>query len=345
MNKNIFNLILNEFLNGQLINNLNIGTLSRFEIISEFDIPQSQQVIARIIGTDGIKNIYVKVFKNTYRKPPHEFKRGIENIFRTNLFWYKKLLKYKEFTTFKPLYYSPNFNAIITEEARGVNLGKITIERTRFLPSKLKINLLSKQFKKAGKLLRIFQNFAENDSTYDLKDLMEDVDIRLKILVQNSAVKFSINDRNKILKFYQSYLKNGNFSSIPTGYVHGDYTMGNILVNEEELILHDFGKTGTGPRFFDLTRFYHQLELLRYKPIFHKSAISILQRAFLEGYGFGKDKNDVLFNLFLLRHYFSHYVGIARSEELSIKSKMYNKWVMKNHKKQIQKIIMETYAK
>ncbi|RMD91405.1 MAG: hypothetical protein D6813_07715 [Calditrichaeota bacterium] len=334
---------IHDFITNSSYEQLGIGDYQGYQVLKFFERPYSILTLVKLIGAKGTQNVYIKVYKNFYKLSQKEFEEGIQSDFETNVFWYKQLSTFKGFTTFKPLYFSIPYKMIITEECPGVNLHGLIEKNAKIYSIPFTLKKLTQYMYQAGKLLKVFQEFYKEEEYYELPLLIEDVDIRLQKLVANPYANFTETDRKKILDFYNRHLEKASKIPIPMKYIHSDFAPSNILVNKENMILHDFHKVKTGPYLWDLTRFYHQLELFKYKPfLYSPKFISKLQSAFLEGYGFKENTLHIHFHFFLLRNYFTHYVGIARLDGLPFKSFWYNKWVMFEHRRNINKIIEDS---
>ncbi len=209
----------------------------------------------------------------------------------------------------------------------------------RFRPSAETRDLLNDYMKKAGQLLNIIQQFKVPQKPFDLQELIEDVDARMRDMVKIPGSHFRPQFRDRVLAFYRANLERANQQKIHISYLHRDFMMGNLLVNGTEIVVHDFSKIDVGPALLDLTRFYHNLELLKYKPIYSHAQVRQLQKSFLEGYGQAYQPGDLIFRFFLLRHYMTHFKGLVKETDVSMKSRLYNRWVIKKHLENIKKII------
>ncbi len=334
---------LQEFINSSRYRTLNIGSIKQFQLINEFERPYSVQGVFVLNGTKGSISVYVKIFKNWRAKPEKQFKEEIATEYHTIEFWYEQLKEFPEFTTFRPLYYSAKYNCIITENTPGENLAQLIQKKAKGFPKKQDLEQLKTYLFKSGQLLRSFQNKTQQDSIYSYSSLISDVDIRLKQLVKISHVSFNEGDRKEILNFFESHLSKFKENPVKQVVLHRDFGIGNILVNKNQIIVHDFNRLEQGHPLFDFTRLYHQLEMLTYKPIYGKKVIRELQSAYFSGYEFVGDQDDILFNLFLLRHYFTHLLGLVKTRESSLLSRTYSYWVKHRHLQNIRYIIRRKY--
>jgi hypothetical protein len=339
-----FQNILDDFFQSTAFTALEVGEIDSVQCLAQYNRKYSIQRLYQIQGQTGIKNIYVKIAKNVYNKSPEDFDAFLNQEFETNLFWYEKLSTYSQFGSIRPLFLSLHYHAIVTEETIGRNLGELIRARLRFSQSPMIQQLLRDHVLSAGKLLHVIQSEYDGEQHYNLHLLVEDIDLRMRAMVVEPSTRFTRELRQAILAFFDKYLPLAEQQNMLTGYMHRDFTMSNLLVKRQKIIVHDFAKIGVGPCLFDVTRFYHHLGLLKYKPVYSNSAVTRLQQAFLEGCNYAESKDDILFNFFILRHYITHYKGLLRDKELSLKSKLYDHWVMKKHLQHIRKIINRTYT-
>lgn len=334
-----FQKALQEFLLSADFATLEIGEPTTVDCLSKFERKYSSQRVYRVQGNEGSKRLYVKIAKNVYQKPADEFSLLLQQDFDTNRFWHNKLSSYQQFGSIRPLFLSLPYKVIITEETIGRNLGEMIRSQLRFSASKLMQQTLLGHVRRAGELLRVVQEEFKGKYNYDLRELVEDVDLRMRALVANPASHFSEELRQAVLDFYKHNRAEANQCELAVGFMHRDFTMSNLLIDGQKVIVHDFSKIDIGPRLFDVTRFYHHLGLLKYKPIYASRLVSRLQQAFLDGYQYPGQPTDLLFRFFMLRHYVSHYKGLLRDKNRSLKSKLYDHWVMTKHLRNIYRII------
>jgi len=335
----LFQNALEEFIRSGEFKGLGIGEFVTFEMLTRIERPPSSQIVCVLKGTKGTQKIYIKIYKNIYNYSEKRFIEKISTDFKTNLFWYKNFSQSKGFSTFKPLYLSAKNKVIITEAVNGENLAYLIARGVKYWsPLKLK-KLLKDRMYKVGNLLKTFQDFYGLSGSCDYNALIEDIDIRLKILVKNPRSHFTEKERQKVLNFFYRNLSLIQHENLQLVYLHSDFAPSNILVNKDKLVLHDFSQLKIGHPYFDFTRFYHQLELYKYKHFHSSNYIRKLQDTFLEGYGYQKGTENIEFKFFLLRNYFTHYKGIAKNTNEPFISRMYNQWVILNHKKRIFQII------
>lgn len=336
--------VLMSYLTNPASANLALGKIHDYQFIKKIERPHSLLYLYQLNGTTRRKRIYIKLFKNYYKRSESEMDELVRKNFETEKFWYNQFSSVDGFSTFQPLYCSIPLRAIISAESKGNNLARLISNNLAFWRGSNRVAYLESCTFKVGVFLKKFQDFYTGNEKFDLNTLIDDVDIRLKRLTGIPLARFSAKDRESVLQYYQKYLPFAEQFDLQMKYVHSDFSLSNILVNGEELIVHDFNKIGIGHPYFDLTRFYHQLSLLSYKPIFRKKDVLELQNRFLDGYGFQFNQEIVLFHFFLLRHYFTHFIGVAKIKKMPFKSRLYNRWVINQHKKNISQILNHSYS-
>ena len=342
MDNNAFQGVLHEFAETPEFEKLGAGRFQRAEKVREFERRYSKLQVHDLHG-DGPKKsarVYIKIYKNVYKKSPEKLRLLIEREYDSNLFWADNLEAYEEFSAIRPLFQSVPRRAIITKAEIGKNLGDLVRRRLRYTRSREKHESLQRHMFNVGRLLKIMQECEASEKRFDFSELVEDVDLRMRILVDEPTANFGENLRRNVLNFYEKNIPKIEQNPLPICYLHRDFMMANVLVNRSKTIIHDFTKMDEGSRMFDLTRFYHHLGLLKYKPTYPRAAVSRLQESFLRGYDYESGVGDTLFNFFLLRHYMTHFKGLVRDSRNSVKARLYNKWVMKNHVENIQRIVL-----
>ncbi len=335
----IFTRALEAFLQSPRVKVLEIGAIRDVVEVKRFERPYSRQGVFQLIGEKGKRSVYVKIYKNWRNKPAEQFTKELETEFRTMEFWYEQLQEFSEFTTFRPLFFSRELHCIITEAASGDNLAELVIQKARWFPPRAVKERLARHVSRSGELLARFQAKTQQEELYDYQAIIEDVDIRLKQLVEIPHSGFRAADRERVLKFYREHLPQAQRQPVHKVVMHRDFGLGNILVNDSQVIVHDFNRLEYGHPYMDFTRLFHQLEMLSYKPIYRPCTIRYLQDAYCKGYQFQGDTTDIVFRFFLLRHFFTHLLGLVRTEERSMVSRMYSRWVKWNHLRNIRRLI------
>jgi len=338
----LFDEVIQKFVSNVSFLRDEIGSIKGIKQIRVFERPFSSQGVYSIEGDKKVLKIYVKFFKNIYQQPLDEFRRGVQSEYEAIQFWYNKLKNFNGIATFRPLYYDVSLNCIITEALEGIELSKLVARNAKRFASQQAKKELNYWLKGSGKLLVTFQKISNLNTTFQLPELIEDIDIRMRELSENPVSHFFPEDRDAVLKFCFKKLHEAESLSGDTKevYLHRDFGLNNLLLAGEKLVVFDFNKKKKGHPFHDFTRLFFQLILLSYKPIvYDKRFLRKLAQSYFEGYGYQENEQNILFRFFLLRHFFTHYIGLIRRPEKQFPSRFYNKWVLWAHKKNILKII------
>ncbi len=282
------------------------------------------------------KNIYVKAY---HQKNNIDLKKLITKEYETTQFWYDRIKDNNHFQVIKPLYYDTDRHVIITEESKGHSLEAYLKSHGQFFPTLYAQKKMMAMLVKAGEWLRYFQSVAPraDDERLSIQYLMDYVNLRLDGLVANPKIKFDKKCKEGIGKTIMDMWQYVEDQDKRLYFVHSDLTLSNILIHGDKVTVLDFPRLKTGSLFKDVTRFYHQLSLMMYKPTFQKRFIHKLMEKFMEGYGNVHLSEHPLFKIYMLIHQITHLGKNARFWEHSAIENIYNRWVVYNTLRDIKK--------
>ena len=275
-------------------------------------------------------NIFLKYYTNYFQMSE---KQGlIKRDFQTTKFWYEQFKGNKKYKVVKALYYDPEKYILITEESKGINLGEYLNRHGQFFPSQNLQKKVNNMIFGIGGWLKFFQSIPINKEPEQLSlgFINDYISIRLERLVENTKVDFSQQLSDRILNYLEECWKEVKPDDLQSTYVHTDLSLSNVLISSESITVLDFNRKEVGSPYKDLTRFYHQLFLLKNKPTFQKSFIKNLQKNFLNGYGDSAIDKHPLFRIFLMTHIINHLGKTARYWEHSAIENLYNRWIVRN---------------
>ncbi len=158
--------------------------------------------------------------------------------------------------------------------------------------------------------------------------MVEYINLRLKLLTEDPRRHFAPFYWTKILKYIE---KNRELVTTQELFIkpsHNDFNLGNIIIEDERVTALDFAKIKMDSFLLDISRVYHQLYLMTFKPQYRMSIIKKLRKALLEGFGMPRADQLMMFRFLLIRHTLTHLVGITRFWEKDFKERMYNYWVL-----------------
>ncbi|MEW6096850.1 MAG: hypothetical protein AB1567_10050 [bacterium] len=330
--------------------------LIRLEPIRFFEMPYSNILKVKLIFKNGCQNIYIKIFKLEQetiqmleldmdsKKPIEVMENKIKIDFEMAKSLYQEFKKYPGYSTIKPIAVFPQYLAVVSEEIQGENLAKILEKEAMFYPTLNTLKTLSSYLNGCGKWLRIFQKITqkEKNGKLNLDSIIEYVDIRMKKMADNPNVKFSKILREEVIKYFEKQKRCIKDSDLIISGIHGDFAPVNIIIDGDRIICSDFNMSMYGSTYHDLTRFYHQLQLFLYKPIFRPKTILRLQKSFLGGYGVELDIiSQPIFKLFMIQHVICHYFGLVMLKRRPWREHLYNKLVCRRHLQWLIKTIQE----
>ncbi len=314
--------------------------LIRFSIEKYIERPISLvfKIRLELKGNDQ-QNIYLK-----YYKPVQEsalIANVVKRDFETTHFWYNRFKKSKTYKVVEPLFADPEKSVLLTRESSGYSLWEYINRHGQFFPSANLQQQMLDMTQRAGHWLRFFQDipYEGPKSLIELEEIIDYISLRLERLQDNSKIKFDSQLKKAVLYYIRKKWAAVSQEERGKSYVHADLSLSNILVDEQTVTVLDFNKIETGSPFKDLTRFHHQLQLLKNKPTFKKSFIDSLQVSFLDGYGQPEIIQHPLFCIYFMIHTINHLGKTARYWEHSLVENIYNRWIVRNTLNEIRDLV------
>ncbi len=317
---------------------LGIGKILSYDILQVHERPYSYIARCTIRGTEGKKNVYVKVYKPFRLGKPKDYSEKIIREFKTTLFWYQKLKPIEGVGTIRPLYIFPQEFTIITEETPGVRFVEM-LEEMKYFPFRKKIRRMRQVLMNIGRWLKVFQEIGEIKSQqFNPGDLIADVDLRLRRLVDYPGLDFDNDDRHRILSTLHKLAHQVPSRELRMCLLHQDFALSNILINQNEVVLLDFNDIEKGSVYFDVSRFFHQLEMLTFQPMYRRRVVRELQKSFLKGYDQPEVAEHAIFRMFLIRHSITQLIKVARFQKYPLPQRWINRWYVFKHFQLIQAV-------
>jgi aminoglycoside phosphotransferase (APT) family kinase protein len=230
--------------------------------------------------------------------------------------------------------------ALVTEAVAGENLRDRVAREGRWLaPGRAG---LAAACRAAGDWLRDFQRAtARPGERFSLDEMAAYVDVRLKILAEDPDSGVDGRWRDRVLAAFERVRRGAGAADLSVVGTHGDFAPSNVLSAGDGVVVIDFSEVRPGSRYYDPTRFCHQLGLFRLKPRYRPGTIRALTAAFLEGYGAPGAAADPLFGLFGLQHTVCHWVGRRKRPGASPAERLYNAWVWSRHRRAVERFLRE----
>jgi thiamine kinase-like enzyme len=260
---------------------------TKFDSIKNYEVPSKNDLF---LGKIGEKKYIIKKFKIRDERKKNDLENTqCEILCYDNLNW-PCMIPVKELSIEKKF--------LITEYKNLKNLNK----------SINSINMVLKFFKQY-----IAKNNADFLPSRDYDVYLKTIYKRAKILEKNGIIK----DWKKIKKIFKAYKrklkKNSKFFS------HGDFRVGNILLEGEKLILIDFEQARKDNLLYDLACYYMDLK----KKKLQKYAYDIISK-----FPYFDEK---IFKLMLIRRNVEYLYGWHQNESLNI-TKFYSYLLESHHK-------------
>jgi serine/threonine protein kinase len=288
----------------------------------------------KIKGQSDFSVVYIKYYKNFYKRSKNELTKIIERDFQDLNYWYAKFKCSDQFNVVKPLFILADQSMLVTKEVAGEDLHQLLVDFDWLFASRKNFQQLRHQIHNAGAWLHYFHSIQpRGDEIYSIDDLVEYLDVRLKILTEENKRHFPKIYQKKIHQYIQKHRRLVSEMELEVNLSHSDFNPGNIIVNGDSVTVLDFGKVRKESFLLDASRFYHQLYLMTFKPNIRQKMIRKLQMTLLEGFGKPGADQLTIFKFLLIRHTLTHLVGITRFWQKKLQERIYNYWVLYNELK------------
>ncbi len=299
-------------------------------------------VVARIqirLTDQTTETVYLKYYRTL---PDKDMAEVVQRDFDTSLFWWERFKQSEQYNVIEPLYADVHNHVMLTRESKGDDIQTYLNKSGHlFGPFDDKDKIMS-MMRLCGGWLRYFQDIPADEDDKNLitlEYLLDYINLRMDRIVEKTRIGFDTTLQQKVNRYLKEQWERMDARDNRISYLHSDFSLSNVLFDEQGVTVLDFTKKETGSVYKDLTRFFHQLILLSYKPSFKKTFINQMQRQFLEGYGDERVYEKPLFRIFLMIHVINHLGKSARFWEQSLRGRLYNRWVVYNVMKRIKKVV------
>lgn len=283
-------------------------------------------------------NIYLKYMHKQYeQKSPHKVKRDYD----TTLFWWQRFEENDSFKVIEPLYYSGEEYVVATRESKGSPISVYLNKIGQIFPSSQAHVKILEMLNLVGGWLKYFQQIPieENPEAVSLSYILEYINERMDRMVSKTKIGFDVTMQERVNNFIRTQWELCTQQDKALSYLHSDLSLSNVLYNEGTVTVLDFSKNTTGSVYKDLSRFYHQLNLLSLKPTFQTKFVNYLKDEFLIGYGDEQIYENPMFKIYYMTHLINHMGKSARFWEQSLRSRTYNRWVVYKTMKKLKEMV------
>ncbi len=299
-------------------------------------------VVARVhvrLADQATETVYLKYYRSL---PGKDMAEVVQRDFDTSLFWWERFKQSERFNVIEPLYVDVVNHVMLTRESKGDDIQTYLNKSGHLFGTFDDKDKIMEMMRLCGGWLRYFQDIpvdAGEENRITLEYLLDYINLRMDRIVEKTHIGFDAALQEKVNRYLRDQWARMDAGDNTISYLHSDFSLSNVLFDEKGVTVLDFTKKETGSVYKDLTRFFHQLILLSYKPSFKKAFVNEMQRQFLQGYGDGAVHEKPLFRIFLMIHVINHLGKSARFWEQSTRGKLYNRWVVYNVMKRIKKAV------
>ena len=279
---------------------------------------------------------YIKVTKprevtlDPDRPPPAErLKREYDLLRRLD----KIFAETPDMRIVRPIACFTEYLALITEEAPGRDGVDKLKRRVGFLALPGAMREMKQICRLCGQWLSKLQRgtAAEPVELFSLDQMRRYNEVRLDAIVQHRFRGFDEDMRQRTLGFFDSLAELVPPTDLNICGVHGDFSIGNVLVSKGRITVMDFPTFSQGSIFHDVTFFHHNLRNLALNVRFRRNVIRELCKAFLEGYNPQLDVSSPLFRMFQLQHVLCNLASMASREREPLFRRLYTRYSYYGH--------------
>jgi aminoglycoside phosphotransferase len=295
--------------------------------------PFSELTRVQFDGPQGPLSFFVKVVRPV--RPGAEERERLARRVRTDYDLSRRLYDAMPrpggFSVVRPVACFPEHLTLVTEESRGVTLLRLIETQATWWPEARAIARLERVASRVGQWLRVFQQVPVDaaDDQVTVRRLPEYIDLRLRRLAGSRAA-FTESDREQVLDGIHRRLAATSAEESAPVSIHGDVALGNILADDDAIVVLDLVMATHGTRYHDLAQLEMQLDLLTFKPQFRRTVIEAMKASLFDGYGDRSIVSRPLFEVMRALHAANHYLGLVE-RPAGLVERMYNARLERRH--------------
>jgi len=274
-----------------------LGEIVDFKIYQHEKLIFSEICRIRLTFKKGIKNV---VCKKYIESELGNSARSVQKEYDILKYLHDEFVSLKGVNVVKPIALITEDNIIVTEEFGGVKLNKLVLDNIRWIPSKQKKGQIKKIFYYCGKWLKHFHKLTKKDGneilTYD--HFIKGIE---KILSYPDEYGLTKDMHDKIHHFIEDKFSIINEKELELVGCHNDFNTWNILATDEEIRVMDFDRFSYSNKYEDYTLFIATLEGMKSIIGMRHRNITLMQNAFIKGYGDEWIESDIV-DVYLLKN-------------------------------------------
>lgn len=300
-----------------------------FKKLNTISRPFSQVLHLQLLhGSVPVEEVYLKQYHSSNNSLFNL--SGIRQEYEALQFWHNQFREVPGLDVVQPLFLDAENRSIVTLASPGQNLGLFIFRHARMWPSAERMAGMSYACQRAGTWLKRMQRVAQpaQPKPLELEEVRGYINLRMDRILENPHIRFDAYMREELNLYIERLWQKTDSNDRRITYAHSDFAPSNILVDAGRLTVLDFTKLDQASPYRDVSRFYHQMDLLRHKPVYRPGIVSRLQQAFLDGYGAPGLAANPMFRIFLLTHTINHLGKNARYWQHGRIENIYNRWVV-----------------
>lgn len=245
----------------------------------------------------------------------------------------------------KAIAHYPEFSAVVTEDVGGQSLDSELRQRANFYAGHDAIAWAEAVCRMCGQWLSRFHAATPADSKvkFQLSTMRDYIDERLQRLTDGGFVGANSDLRSRALGFFDLTAPEVSDESLAVVGIHGDFSMGNVIVVDGGVAVLDFSDCNTGSALHDVSHFYQQLFNLRLNPRYRSRLARRLSEVFLKAYDPQFDNNAPLFHLFQLQHAICLLLEVRKTRANSVIDALHRRYLVRKHLRYIQACCRATH--
>ncbi len=260
------------------------------------------------------RRLYIKqpdVNKNNFQNVQNR----LNNEFTVLQFLRERFNSYEGLAVVRPLLVAQEEHALVTEETKGETLQDVLGRNGKFFCSSRKLAALTNYCFKCGRWLSLFHGFTRKpDLHVQFDQLIEYCVTRLQLLERQPSSRIDSTLTKAVQDFLGREMSALSHEHMNVAGCHYDFAPHNIIVDEFNVTVLDLNMFDYDSVYYDLCCFWQKLESMTHHPIYRRSMIQELQRAFLSGYGEDISVDSPLFQIALVRFRLAKMLDVSQTQ-------------------------------
>lgn len=276
---------------------LSLGEISAFKIYQKEKFYFSEIYKIRLTFSKGLKNVVCKRYVDNEL---FKAERSVKKEYDILQYLHSKFSSIQGINVIKPITILAEDNVLVSEDFSGIKLNKLVVDHIRWVPSKQKKEQLMEKVKACGRWLKYFHKFTKKSET-EILSYHRFIKSIEKLLLSSREYGLTQDMQENIYEFIKNKFSIIEVKELDVVGHHQDFNSWNIIAAENEIRVLDFDRFSYSNKYEDYTLFLCTLESMKSILGMNHRNITLLQQAFMKGYGNGNIDSDVL-DLYTLKN-------------------------------------------